>query len=140
MGETADDCGKLSISTQKAVVGQSILRGDEKPEQLQDKFDWNAITNFEVENENGSKLAFSDVFYDTKTIVIFIRVNTTVLMAFPIYSLALLSSNSYCSILDSLTVFNNSFIVICLQFCERKVYDKWKLLSLKNTSTPDVKS
>jgi len=73
MGETADDCGKLSISTQKAVVGQSILRGDEKPEQLQDKFDWNAITNFEVENENGSKLAFSDVFYDTKTIVIFIR-------------------------------------------------------------------
>ena len=75
MGETADEKGQLAASTQKAVQGQSMLRGNEKPEQLQDKFDWNAITEFEVENENGSKLAFSDVFYDTKTIVIFIRVS-----------------------------------------------------------------
>lgn len=72
MGETAD--GELSISSQKAVASCNMIRGDEKPEQLQDKFDWTAINMFEVENENGSLLAFTDVYQDTKTIVIFIRV------------------------------------------------------------------
>jgi len=66
----------LKISKQKPIKPTSMIRGDgeEDKEVINEEIDWDEIENYELENENGSKIVFSDVYYDVKTIVIFIRV------------------------------------------------------------------
>lgn len=60
---------------QNDVQSQQMLRGDEKPEQLSEKINWESVDQYELENENGSKILFADVYKGVQTIVIFIRVS-----------------------------------------------------------------
>lgn len=74
MGET--ETSELEISKEKPIIGQIMLRGDERPEQLKDKINWTAVGDYELEDENGIKVTFRHVYHDAKTIVIFIRVSS----------------------------------------------------------------
>lgn len=72
--------GDLEISKVEPVKDQRMLRGDEKEDDIRDKIDWEAVNEYIVENENGSKLSFKEVYHDVTTIVIFIRVSIQLLL------------------------------------------------------------
>lgn len=74
MGDSSAIGDGLKLSNQKAAKSMTMLRGDEK-EEIQDKIDWDMVNEYEVENENGTKMSFKDVYFDATTIVIFIRVS-----------------------------------------------------------------